>query len=229
MNDFIPTEKQISIIVPVYNEEKILSANYSHWYQLSQVTELIFVDGGSTDRSVELAAKLGKVLPSKKGRALQMNVGALKASGKILLFIHADTRLDPAVFPIVMEKLEEDQLVGGCFSLFLDGQSILYRLIDIRAKLSRIFYGDQGLFIKKNIFFDLGGFPEVPIMEDVLFSAKMKKKGRTIVLPEKIWISPRRWEQRGIITTISMYFFISFLFYLGFPLAKIRKIYEDLR
>lgn len=110
MNCSIPIEKQISIIVPVYNEEKILSANYSHWYQLSQVTELIFVDGGSTDRSVELAAKLGKLLHSKKGRVLQMNLGAYKASGKILLFIHADTRLDPAVFPIVMEKLEEDQL-----------------------------------------------------------------------------------------------------------------------
>jgi len=233
MNYSIPIEKQISIIVPVYNEEKILSANYSYWYQLSQVTELIFVDGGSTDRSVELAAKLGKLLHGKKGRALQMNLGAYKASGKILLFIHADTRLDPAVFPIVMEKLEEDQLVGGCFSLFLAGQSILYRLIDylgtMRAKLTRIFYGDQGLFIKKNIFFNLGGFPEVPIMEDILFSAKMKKKGRTIVLPEKIWISPRRWEQRGIIATISMYLFMSSLFYLGFSLAKIRKIYEDLR
>jgi hypothetical protein len=99
----------------------------------------------------------------------------------------------------------------------------------MRAKLTRIFYGDQGLFIKRNIFFNLGGFPEVPIMEDVLFSAKMKKKGKTIVLPEKIWISPRRWEQRGIITTISMYLFLSSMFYLGFPLAKIRKIYEDLR
>lgn len=233
MNCSVPIEKQISIIVPVYNEEKILSANYSYWYQLSQVTELIFVDGGSTDRSVELAAKLGKLLHSKKGRALQMNLGACKASGKILLFIHADTRLDPAVIPIIMEKLEEDQLVGGCFSLFLAGQNILYRLIDylgtMRAKLTRIFYGDQGLFIKKNIFFNLGGFPAVPIMEDVLFSAKMKKKGRTIVLPEKIWISPRRWEQRGIVATILTYLFLSSLFYLGFPLAKIRKIYEDLR
>ena len=98
------------------------SFNYSCWHQISQVTELIFVDGGSTDRSVELAAKLGKLLHGKKGRALQMNLGTYKASGKILLFIHTDTRLDPAVFPIVMEKLEEYQLVGGCFSLFLAGQ-----------------------------------------------------------------------------------------------------------
>ena len=233
MNYSIQIEKQISIIVPVYNEEKILLANYSNWKRLSKVAELIFVDGGSTDKSNELTAKLGKLLHGKKGRALQMNLGASSAGGEILLFIHADTRLDPKVLPVIIKKLEDEKIIGGCFSIFLAGQSILYRLINYlgttRAKLTRIFYGDQGLFIKKNVFFDLGGFPEVPIMEDVLFSAKMKKMGKTIVLPEQIWISPRRWEQRGIIVTILMYLFLSSLFYLGFPLAKIRKIYEDLR
>ena len=233
MNYSIQIEKQISIIVPVYNEEKILLANYSNWKRLSKVAELIFVDGGSTDKGNELTAKLGKLLYGKKGRALQMNLGASSAGGEILLFIHADTRLDPKVLPVIIKKLEDEKIIGGCFSIFLAGQSILYRLINYlgttRAKLTRIFYGDQGLFIKKNVFFNLGGFPEVPIMEDVLFSAKMKKMGKTIVLPEQIWISPRRWEQRGIIVTILMYLFLSSLFYLGFPLAKIRKIYEDLR
>jgi len=226
-------ENQISIIVPIYNEEKILLANHSYWYQLSKVADLIFVDGGSTDRSVELAKKLGKVLFCKKGRALQMNTGAHETNASILLFIHADTRIDLGALPVIIKKLEDEKIVGGCFSIFLAGKGILYPLINYlgttRAKLTRIFYGDQGLFIKKNVFLRLGGFPEVPIMEDVLFSAKMKKKGKSVVLSEKIWISPRRWEQRGIIATMIMYLFLSSLFYLGFSLDRVRNIYEDLR
>jgi len=233
MDDSKNIKSQVSIIVPVYNEKKILSQNYMNWYKLSQVTELIFVDGGSTDKSTEIEEKLGKTIKCRKMRSLQMNKGAHLASDSVLLFIHANTKINPEVLPVILKNIKKEQVIAGCFSIFLANPNVIYCIIDylgtLRARSTRIFYGDQGLFIEKERFLNLGDFPEVPIMEDVLFSAKLKRLGKTIVLSNKIWISPRRWEHRGIVSTIITYLYLSTLFYLGFSLTRIRKIYEDLR
>lgn len=223
----------ISIICPIYNEETVLSKNSVTFQKLSCQAELIFVDGLSIDRSTDIARPYGRVLKSKKGRAIQMNVGAQAALGDILVFLHADTTISTDSLPAIEEKITKDGYVGGCFTQRITKAAPIFRLIEaqgnIRARWSKVFYGDQGIFVKKDIFFKIGGFPEVPIMEDVLFTRKLRQAGKTTVLPDTILVSPRRWEKHGIIKTTLLYNLIIILFRLGFPLDKIRLLYEDLR
>lgn len=222
----------ISTISPIYNEEVILSNNGLAFQELARKTELIFVDGGSSDRSVEIAKHYAKVLYSKKGRATQMNEGAYSAKGDILLFLHADTTVSLKALDSIERKVSRDAVIGGCLTQRIDKKTPIYRLIETqgntRARLSKIFYGDQGIFVRRDVFFELKGFPEVPIMEDVLFSMKLRKVGKTTVLPEPITVSARRWERDGIIKTTLLYSLSLILFRLKFPLERIKLLYEDL-
>lgn len=223
----------ISIIVPVYNEERVLSRNFFHFQNIAKICELIFVDGGSSDKSVEIAAGCGRVLQTKKARALQMNYGSKSARGDILLFLHADAFIYPKTISAIEGRVALNDLVGGCLTQRIEKQALIYRLIEgfgnLRAKITKVFYGDQGIFVKKEEFLKIDGFPQAPIMEDVLFSKKLRRQGKTEVLAEKILVSPRRWEQRGIIKTVCLYFLINILFLLRFPLSRIKALYTDLR
>lgn len=223
----------ISVIIPFYNEEKILSTNANFFRSLSNQAELIFVDGGSTDRSAELATSYGRVLQSKKGRATQMNYGASFAQSDILLFLHADTFVKPETLVSIEEKIQKDGLIGGCLTQRIAKEGIVYRLIEEqgnrRARRTKIFYGDQGIFVKKDIFSKMGCFPDVPIMEDVLFSKELRRLGEVIVLPDKIFVSSRRWDRNGIIRTVLLYNFLIVLFRLKVPLERIKRLYNDLR
>ncbi len=223
----------ISIIIPVYNEEKVLTKNSAQLKNLSQEAELIFVDGGSTDKSIQIAQSFGKVIQSKKGRAAQMNCGAKAAEGEVLLFLHADNIIFPETLTSMESHIKNNGFIGGCLTQRIDKNGIIYRVIEgqgnLRARLSKVFYGDQGIFVKKGVFFKIGGFPEVPIMEDMLFTKKLRMAGKTVVLPEKIFVSPRRWKKGGIIKTSLFYSLIAVLFRLGYPLEKIKLLYDDLR
>lgn len=223
----------ISIICPVYNEEDMLSKNSFEFKRLSNNTELIFADGGSTDRSVGIAGQIGIVIHSQKGRALQMNHAAAFAKGDMLLFLHADAFLSLNALASIEIKLMQNNIIGGCLTQRIDSKGLIYRIIEtegnIRAKITKIFYGDQGIFVRKDIFSKLGGFPEVPIMEDALFTNKLKRSGRTVVLPDKILVSPRRWKKKGLIRTAIFYSYLNILFWLGLPLNKIKLSYDDLR
>jgi len=223
----------ISVIIPIYNEEKILERNASFFQRLSGQVELIFVDGGSIDRSVEFAASYSKVLRSEKGRARQMNYGIEKARHDTLLLLHADATLSAGVILSIEKQLSRNGIVGGCLTQLIDKGGVIYRVIEaqgnLRARLSKVFYGDQGIFVKKDVFLKIGGFPEVPIMEDVLFSRKLRHAGKTVVLADKIVVSPRRWERKGVIKTALLFNFIIILFRLGCPLEKIKLLYDDLR
>ena len=223
----------ISIIIPIYNEEKIILENSARFRVLSHRAELIFVDGKSSDRSFEISRNLGEVLSSEKGRAIQMNSGASVAQGDILLFLHADNAILPEVLNSIERVIKERGFIGGCLTQKIDKQGFIFRLIEgqgnFRARRRKIFYGDQGIFVRKDIFSKIGGFPEVPIMEDVIFTKKLRKLGNTAVLPDEILASPRRWEKRGIVRTILLYNLIIILFWLRFPLEKIKKLYDDLR
>lgn len=223
----------ISIITPIYNEEEILSQNSHFFSNLSKQTELIFVDGGSTDRSVEIAAYYGKVLQAQKGRATQMNCGARVAQGDILFFLHADNFISQETLKTIKDRMSEGTLIGGCLSQRIDKKGIVYRFLEmhgnIRAKMSKIFYGDQGIFVEKKVFFEIGGFPEVPIMEDVLFTKALRKKGATAVLRDAIMASARRWEKHGLLQTVFIHNVITILFMVGVPLHRIKRLYADLR
>lgn len=223
---------KISTIVPIYNEEKILSSNFSFFKSLAQRVELIFVDGQSTDRSCEIAGQCAKVLCGQKGRAVQMNQGGYAARGNLLLFLHADSVISQETL-ISIEKVAGTNFIGGCLTQRIDKEAFIYRLIEaqgnFRAKFSKIFYGDQGIFVKKDAFFEVGGFPQAPIMEDVLFTRDLRKIGETIVLPDKVFVSARRWEKKGVVRTTLLYNLIILLFKLGVPLKRIKLIYGDLR
>ena len=223
----------ISIIVPILNEEKILTTNYDKWVALSSITELIFVDGGSQDQSIEIAKKIGHTLSSQRGRYLQMNHGAKKSSFNQLLFLHADTWISPQDVMHAANELCQKNFIAGCFTLHFSGRGRILRIIEaldnLRSRITKVCYGDRGLLIRRKDFFDLGGFPSVSIMEDVLFSAHLKRKGKITIFPEKIQVSSRRFEKQGPILTLIYYSFLYVLFWLKFPLPWIKNLYGDLR
>lgn len=223
----------LSVICPIYNEEKFLSENFGTFQKLSARSELIFVDGGSTDKSREIARQFGVVLESGKGRAVQMNSGAASATNEILLFLHVDTGVSADALATIEKKLTESAYVGGCLTQRIDKKGLIFRLIEaqgnFRARLTGEFYGDQGIFVKKGVFLKIGGFPRAPIMEDVLFTRRLRSFGKTVVLPDKILVSARRWESRGVIKTFLLYSWIILLFRLGYSLDKLRRLYDDLR
>lgn len=223
----------ISVIIPVYNEAKILEMNASFFDRLSKQAEVIFVDGGSADRTVEFAQSYAKVMHCEKGRARQMNLGASRARNDILLFLHADSRISSGALESIEKKIYHSGVAGGCLMQRIDKKGLTYRLIEaqgnIRARRTGIFYGDQGIFIRRDVFNRLGGFPDVPIFEDALFSGKLKAQGKTTVLSDKIAVSARRWEKRGVIRTTVMFNTLLAMFKMGFPLEKIKALYEDLR
>lgn len=223
----------ISVIVPIYNEETVLFKNRLYFQRLSQKADLVFVDGGSSDRSREFAARFGRVLSAKKGRAAQMNYGAVFAREETLLFLHADNCVLTPTFRVIENMLSQGACIGGCLTQRINGRFFIYRLIELlgnlRARISRVFYGDQAIFVKKDWFIRIKGFPEVPIMEDVMFTKRLRRCGKTVVLKNRVFVSARRWQKNGVIRTGYLYFIMSILFKAGFPLEKIKAMYEDLR
>src|SRR3990167_3175238 len=149
----------ISVIIPVYNEEESLLRNDVYYQVISHAGELIFVDCGSTDRTVSLAQKLGRVITAPRNRGAQMNRGAKEATHKILLFLHADAFIHLENLQQVVKAIEGKKYIGGCFKQVLDDPAILYRWIawtgNFRAKVSRIFYGDQVIFVRQHVFQEL--------------------------------------------------------------------------
>ncbi|MCQ9208760.1 MAG: TIGR04283 family arsenosugar biosynthesis glycosyltransferase [Omnitrophica bacterium] len=223
----------MSIITPILNEEKLLLSQSSYYRGITQRAELIFIDGGSLDKSAEIAGRFGQILHSQKGRATQMNCGARLAQEKLLLFLHADTKIALKTLDSIETKVEQGSYIGGCLTQRIDKDGFAYRFIEsfgnARARSTKVFYGDQGIFIRKDAFWQMGGFPEAPVMEDIIFSKKMRKLGKTIVLPDKIWVSPRRWEKQGILKTVFLYSLLNILFRLKIPLNRIKKLYAELR
>ncbi len=223
----------VSIIIPTYNEEKILLSNSCHFKELSGYAELIFCDGESTDRTAKIASEYGNLIKSKKGRARQMNEGAAAAKGDILLFLHSDATISLNTLKSIIQSLNNNKYIGGCLSQRIASDKPAYRLIEafgnLRAKITNIFYGDQAIFVRKNIFLKLNGFPDVPIMEDAIFSRILRKTGSLIALSDKVFVSPRRWEKYGILNTVFLYSFLNILFWAHAPLSRIKQFYSDPR
>ncbi len=222
----------ISVIIPILNEAKILDETLSRLQPELANHELIIVDGGSTDESVNIAEKYGRVVASQRGRARQLNAGASAATADILLFLHADVWLEPGALDAVETTLSSGY-VGGGFLQKIDRKNILYRLIevtaDMRGKYLKVFYGDSGIFVRRDIFQRIGGFPDVPIMEELGFSKQLRRLGKTRMVKPHIHISARRWEANGIIRTTLKNWYITALYYCGFSLERLARIYQDIR
>ncbi len=226
------TFRKISVIIPVLNETKILEKTLSQLQPELKSHELIVVDGGSTDDSVGIAEKYGKVIVSGRGRAKQLNAGAAVATGDILIFLHADIWLESGALTAVVSALSSGY-VGGGFRQKIDGKCFLYRLIEIagnmRGKYLKVFYGDSGIFLARTDFEKIGGFPDVPILEEMEFSKDLRRLGKTILLTPHIHISPRRWEARGIVRTTLNNWFITLLYFFGVSPEKLARLYRHIR
>lgn len=222
---------KLSIIIPTLNEEFSLGKTLQH---LDPSNERIIVDGGSTDKTVTLARQAGcTTLTSPPGRAGQMNLGAQTATGSILLFLHGDTLVPHGYQQLIERSLGGPKVALGAFSLGFDTSEKKMQLIatcaNLRSRYLQLPYGDQALFTTRDLFFSLGGFPEVEIMEDYIFVRNMKKKGRIATLPEKVITSARRFQNLGMFRTTVINQLIITGFTLGVPPAKLARLYQRLK
>lgn len=195
----------ISIIIPALNEASNISATLATTHSDS-TAEVIVVDGGSADDTVAVAESFGaRVLLTQAGRARQMNAGAAEASGDVLLFLHADTRLPKDFDSYICEALAEPGAIAGAFRLELDGKQQGLRFIEMmanwRSRRLQMPYGDQAIFIRTEVFHRFGGFPQMPLMEDFEMMRRLRKQGRIAVAPATVISSARRWLKLGIFRT----------------------------
>ncbi len=183
--------------------------------------QIILVDGGSQDNTVALAEPLvDRVLCSSAGRAAQMNAGAAAANGNILWFVHADTRMSTDTDVLLTEALHDSTKVWGRFDIRLSGDALALRIIERmmnwRSRLSGIATGDQGIFMHRDTFVQIGGFADIPLMEDIEISKRLKRAaGRPLCLPRKLTTSSRRWERRGILRTMVLMWRLRLAYWMG--------------
>jgi rSAM/selenodomain-associated transferase 2 len=192
----------VSVIIPTLNEEGCLEDTLILLRQ-HQPHEIIVVDGGSTDATRRLAAQADFVLTAPAGRASQMNEGAAHAAGDTLLFLHADCSLEAGALEQAEQVLQKRRVCAGCFRMTVRAHGLVYRCISAsamaRTRLTGLIYGDQGLFLSRRLFENLGGFPRLRFMEDVYFSRELRRHGRIVVASRRIFVSARRWQRAGLV------------------------------
>lgn len=200
--------------------------------QLAKNVEVIVVDGGSEDGTVQLAQSLGVKVRSLKvaSRARQMNAGAKVATGDILLFLHADTRLPTGFDVMVRKALQQPSSVAGAFELGIDAPLRSLRLIEKgvnwRSRVLSMPYGDQGIFLKTRLFHDIGGFPNLPIMEDFELMRRLRRLGHIEIVPVPVLTSGRRWLQQGVIKTTLINQLVIIAYLLQVPPEQIARWYR---
>ena len=224
---------RISIVIPVLNEEKSIAETVAALMPL-KAHELIIVDGGSSDCTREVCSRLDvTLLSSPPGRGLQMNHGARRATGDVLLFLHADTRLPDSSLDDIRAALRNPQCVGGRFDVQLEGVhwmlGVIGAMISLRSRMSRVATGDQGIFVRREIFAELGGYPDIPLMEDVAFSRALKRRGAVACLRSRVITSARRWEKEGIWRTILRMWLLKLLYLVGVSPVRLKRYYGDAR
>ena len=217
---------KISIIIPVLNEEINLPDVLSNLLPFRrQGHEVIVVDGGSSDNSLLLAQQGADiVIVSKAGRALQMNSGAMVATGGIFLFLHCDTFLPDNALKVVADNYQRDNYWGR-FDVRLSGNKFVFRLIErlmnLRSRLTSIATGDQAIFIERKLFTQLGGFPEIALMEDITVCRLLRKLSSPVCLKQKVITSSRRWESNGVVATVLLMWKLRLFYFLGVSADKL--------
>ena len=221
---------KISIIMPVLNEAELVERSLAAIEKTPDL-EIVVVDGGSQDGTVELAKAANvKVFSAPAGRARQMNAGAAAATGEILLFLHADTRLPAGFEMLVHQSLERPGSVAGAFRLQIDGSMPCLRAIELgvnwRSRLLGLPYGDQAIFLPATVFKEIGGFPDLPIMEDFELIGRLKRRGRIAIAPARAITSARRWQKLGIWKTTAINQLAIAAYLLGVSPHRIARWYS---
>lgn len=219
----------ISLILPTLDEEEVLEATLKS-LSFGNNLEFIVVDGGSRDKTPAIAEAFGaKLVRSKPGRGRQMNLGAARAKGQILVFVHADTRL-PFLYDWALRRVIANGAAGGAFEFALDnpfpGSTMVTRMVGLRSRYLKTPYGDQALFVRSDVFARIGGYPEIPILEDVHFWRALKKTGRVRIIGLSAVTSGRRWRELGVLKTTLINQLIMGGDRLGISPWKLVKLYR---
>lgn len=227
----------VAAILPVLNEAPRLSDYLADLYQAHRFDEMIIVDGGSTDASVEIVCQFMSsgahpvpcLMETPRGRARQMHAGAGTAASDILLFLHADTTLPSEAVSQIREAIRRGY-VWGRFDVKLSGGHFLFRIIERminwRSALSGIATGDQAMFVRRDVYRLLGGFSLIPLMEDIEFSRRLKDIGKPARLCTPVVTSSRRWETHGILRIVLLMWMLRFLYWLGVSPKRLARWYD---
>lgn len=221
---------QLSIVIPVINEGKNLPDLFQRLRQLN-TGEVIFVDGGSSDNTKVLILQTEFVLlESAPGRGQQMNAGAAHARGEIVIFLHADTLLPASAPQLIIDSLQTINQGWGRFDVIIDGPGPVYRaiafLMNWRSRITGIVTGDQVMFVHRNLFEAIGGFANIPLMEDVEISTRLNKQCPPVCLTQKVVTSGRRWRKKGVLKTITLMWWLRFAFWVGIRPERLARWYR---
>lgn len=221
----------LSIIVPTLDEDAVIGSTLEHLAGIGD--EIVVSDGGSRDRTRDIASRHGITwAQGEPGRGTQLNRGAAAATGEVLLFVHADTRL-PADARRLIEAAIDGGAAGGGFEVRFVGEAPLMkigsRLVNLRTRWTRLPLGDQAQFVRREAFGQLGGFNDWPILEDLDFMRRLKRVGRVAILPSPVETSDRRFAQRGILRTLGVNYSIWTLYALGVHPRKLARLYRNVR
>jgi rSAM/selenodomain-associated transferase 2 len=223
--------QRLSIIIPALNESTGIGAVLARLQAArARGHEVIVVDGGSRDGTPQCCAGLvDGLLFAERGRARQMNAGAMRAHGDVLLFLHADTLVPHEVDGLIDAALAQ-QPGWGRFDVRLSGRRpilrLVARLMNLRSRLSGIATGDQAVFVTRDWFMESGGFPDQPLMEDIVLSKRLKRLARPHCLKHRVLTSSRRWEDRGVLRTVIRMWWLRAAFFFGVPASRLVRLYD---
>jgi rSAM/selenodomain-associated transferase 2 len=221
----------LSIIVPCLDEAADIADALSALAPLrARGAEVIVVDGGSRDDTMKRARPLAdRVMATSRGRATQMNAGAARAQGEMLLFLHADTRLPEAADALIIDGLNRSRRGWGRFDVTIAGRHpllrVVERLMNLRSRLTGIATGDQAIFVNRSLFTAAGGYPDIPVMEDVALCTRLKRFGPPLCLKHHLTTSGRRWERHGVVRTITLMWILRLAYWLGADPGKLSVRY----
>ena len=225
-------DRKISIIIPVLNEAKRLGESLQRLQALRRRGhEIIVIDGGSRDGTTDqIEGRADRVLETSAGRSVQMNAGARVASGEVLWFLHVDTRVPADADRLLLDAISNSKRQWGRFDVALSGPGLPFRIIatmmNIRSRLTGIATGDQGLFVTRRAFVQVGGFPSIALMEDIAISQALKRSGRPVCVTQTLVTSSRRWEQAGIMRTILLMWTLRMGYALGVDPVRLARLYQ---
>lgn len=221
--------ERVAVVVPALNEARCIESCLRSITAQEPGVEIAVVDGGSADDTVSFAAPYARVIASARGRAVQMNAGARATTGDVLLFLHADTRLPTGAIEAIRGALADPRVAGGTFTLRFDPETPMLRLYAwaTRVPWRLLHYGDQGIFVRRSAFEGMGGYQELPIMEDVDFLARLARRGRVVLIPLAVTTSARRFARHGVVRQQLRNGVLLGLYALGVSPHRLARWYEN--
>jgi rSAM/selenodomain-associated transferase 2 len=221
----------LSIIMPVLDEAALIGGALAALAPFRQRgVEVIVADGGSGDATIAVARPLAdRVVSAPRGRGSQMNAGAAAARGDVLLFLHADTGLPPQADRLALDAMAAQGRAWGRFDVTIVGTHpllpLVARMMNLRSRMTGIATGDQAIFVRRSTFEEAGGFPDIPLMEDIALCARLRRLGRPLCLAERVTTSGRRWERHGVLRTIVTMWGLRLAYWLGAEPAALARRY----